>query len=205
MSFSRLAYDAQAYRTNLKQSSGPSSYVLGTPWHMCSPCLPEGGNASGDSRGAATCTTPSPIDVDSELLGITRRASRDPECMYKPGQSMNMCTNSTTVSDCPRTALSEDTRLSNPPCTLRSTGWNRWEWMCKNPQARALVPFDSMINSQLLAKDSHRPLIPSPIDPTNALPQDNDTMVAYEPCKGSELTNNLPIVSWRSCNELAAM
>ena len=24
---------------------------------------------------------------------------------------------------------SEDTRLSNPPCNLRGTGWNRWEWL----------------------------------------------------------------------------
>ena len=36
----------------------------------------------------------------------------------------------------------EDTRLSNPSCNLRGTGWNRWEWLCLNPQDRVEIPFD---------------------------------------------------------------
>ena len=35
---------------------------------------------------------------------------------------------------------SEPTKLSNPPCNLRGTGWNRWEWLCQNPQDKVEIP-----------------------------------------------------------------
>jgi hypothetical protein len=38
--------------------------------------------------------------------------------------------------------MTDDSRLSNPPCNLRGTGWNRWEWLCLNPQERVEIPFD---------------------------------------------------------------
>ena len=47
---------------------------------------------------------------------------------------------------------SEDTRLSNPPSTLRGTGINRWEWLCKNPQTDIEEPFDYQISSRILSK-----------------------------------------------------
>ena len=60
----------------------------------------------------------------------------------------------------------EDTRLSNPPCTLRGTGWNRWEWLCQDPQEE-LRPFDFNISNRIAAKDAHRPCIPIPISFNN--------------------------------------
>jgi hypothetical protein len=68
----------------------------------------------------------------------------------------------------------EQTRLSNPPCNLRSTGWNRWEWLCKDPQQLPLgllLPFDWHIDSKNLAKDNHRPCLPTPIDISPSLPR----------------------------------
>ena len=59
----------------------------------------------------------------------------------------------------------EDTRLSNPINNLRGTGWNRWEWLCLNPQERVLMPFDHAIN-RIVVKDNHRPCVPTPIDET---------------------------------------
>ena len=53
------------------------------------------------------------------------------------------------------------THYYNPPCTLRGTGWNRWEWLCQNPQNRAIVPFNRGlfigVNTNLMARDNHRP------------------------------------------------
>ena len=57
----------------------------------------------------------------------------------------------------------EDTRLSNPACNLRGTGWNRWEWLCRNPQERVEIPFDFQIDSVIVAKDNHRPCVPNPL------------------------------------------
>ena len=45
----------------------------------------------------------------------------------------------------------EETRQSNPPCNLRGTGWNRWEWLCKNPQKHI---FWNQFSSSLKSKES---------------------------------------------------
>jgi hypothetical protein len=47
----------------------------------------------------------------------------------------------------------EHTRLSNPSFNLRGTGWNRWEWLCLNPQDRVEIPFDFNISNPLLLND----------------------------------------------------
>jgi hypothetical protein len=36
-------------------------------------------------------------------------------------------------------------RLTNPPCTLRATGWNRWEPLPHQPQLTFEQPFDFYI------------------------------------------------------------
>ena len=64
----------------------------------------------------------------------------------------------------------ENTRISNPSCNLRGTGWNRWEWLCENPQERVLMPFDTNISNRLVVKDNHRPVIPKLIDQNPILP-----------------------------------
>jgi hypothetical protein len=38
--------------------------------------------------------------------------------------------------------------LTNPPCTLRATGWNRWEYPLHNPQETFETPFDFFIPSR---------------------------------------------------------
>ena len=201
MSFNRLNYDENTYRTELKQSVGPSSYILSTPWRQCQPCL------STDVRqptgqAVSTPVTKSMVDVNSDLIGITRKASRDPCSFYKP--STNIEYSATPVTLCTAGSRSEDTRLSNPPCTLRSTGFNRWEWLCKDPQERVEIPFDTFVNSQLLLKDNYRPVIPSPIDPRTSLPPDHDVEMPFGSQECPQVVKtNLPIVSWRDCNEIA--
>jgi hypothetical protein len=44
-------------------------------------------------------------------------------------------------------------RLSNPPCTLRATGWNRFDPLFHNPQETFETPFDHYIPSRLLDKE----------------------------------------------------
>ena len=72
---------------------------------------------------------------------------------------------------------SEDCRMSNPACTLRGTGWNRWEWHCEDPQTRATEPFERVVNYRTIVKDNHRPLIETPLvdrvapDPNMQMPR----------------------------------
>lgn len=203
MSFNRLNYDTGTYTQELNQSVGPGAYQLGQPPISCNPCYQPnptvGLGSQGDSvgsRGDNQRSNKYRIDIDSELLGITRKSTRDPEKKYLASCPDNVCTSGEicgqgVVGKCDKKGLKkgqrytddsnhhlpdcffpkEYTRISNPPCNLRSTGWNRFEWLCRNPQERVEIPFDYNISNRIIVKDNHRPCIPSPIDPTLALPK----------------------------------
>jgi hypothetical protein len=139
------------------------------------------------------------VDVDSELKLINRRASSCPTQKYlpsgKPYCSMKH------FEACDRMVPREDTRISNPPCTMRSTGWNRWEWLCKNPQEKALVPFDYNINNRLVVKDNHRPCVPAPINQAPCLPSHNnsDQVIQYNLESCMKPSTEFPSTTWRKC------
>ena len=56
--------------------------------------------------------------------------------------------------------------VSNPPCTLRGTGVNRFDPLCWNPQDRAVEPWRYRDGTayRLVVKDNHRPCLPSQAD-----------------------------------------
>jgi hypothetical protein len=133
------------------------------------------------------------IDVDSELMGLKRTASKCPKSDFPECKMSQLKTTERSQFMSP-----EDTKISNPPCTLRGTGWNRWEWLCEDPQKYALVPFLTMISDKTLAKDNHRPMIPDVYDKTNVISEDMSCMINSKELSGEET----PFVHWRSCAEI---
>jgi hypothetical protein len=202
MSFNRLNYDQGTYTFNLKQSIGEGDYMINTPRIECNGCFPADPSVTLGKYGASLCDKPL-VDVDSELKIINRKASNCPIEKYLP--QGDYCNNKVHLQDC-RALPKEDTRLSNPACTLRSTGWNRWEWLCRNPQDKALMAFDYNIANRLVVKDNHRPCIQRPIDQSHALPPLNasDDTVSYDTssCEKQPL-NDIPSVHWRKCSAYA--
>jgi len=231
MSYNRLAYDNCSYEKTLMESEGPGAYKLMTPGNVEQMCLADDPHIRAQYMGANHVPGTSLIDVDSELMNITRPASQCPTQKYIPHQSgTGMCsaprthtmgpstdtvpqqqlnhegfkngmttTNHMNFSNC--FTPTESTRLSNPPCTLRGTGWNRWEWLCKNPQDRVEVPFDHMIDSVLMAKDNHRPLLPKPMDQTLALPVSNNQQVCETLSAVPEVPTGPPSINWRRASD----
>jgi len=199
MSFTKLSYDKGAYTSNLNQSVGPGVYRLGEPSISCDKqCYPYPPTVRLQRQGVSISNKDLLIDVDSELMGITRKLSQDPSTRYQPEGKGLLCSsgqpggqgvsgnckrdnNLTHWRDCFLPA--EDTRLSNPSCNLRGTGWNRWEWLCINPQERVEIPFDWNIQNRIIVKDNHRPCIPTPIDSIPALPKGGEL-----PCEPTSLT-----------------
>lgn len=203
MSFTHLAYDPCTYRTDLLQSVGPGDYLMATPALQCSTCV------SGDpwlqGGGAASICKDRPlIDVDSELHNLSRPATNCPAGHYHPSATP-FCAR-TNFPDCHATSIScEDTRLTNPPCTLRATGWNRWEWLCQDPQDKVQMPFDWNIDTKLVAKDNFRPCIPTPIDQARSLPLDDGTESRWTtdcPLQRDQAQMQMPRVDWRSCSTM---
>lgn len=205
MNFNRLNYDTCTYQHDLKQSVGVGEYVLGMPRVNCEACFPSDPNMGTVGYSAAVKPFMSVVDTDSELMGITRKASNCPTSAYIPDFSkIDKVSSGTPVADC-RAIPNEGTRLSNPPCTLREQGWNRWEVLRENPQQHAEVPFRFNVNNRILFKDNHKPCLPEPINQSAALPQNNQTddMVQYNPNLLGGVVDTISTVQfWDKCSEL---
>ena len=203
MSFSRLNYDDTTYKHLLRESVGPGDYVISMPRVDCKKCYFPSPDVRINHTGAGSCRDL--IDVDSELMGITRKATNCPSSKYLP-QGKDFC-EQYLGEDC-MGLTTEETRMSNPPCTLRGTGWNRWEWLCRNPQERVLIPFDYMVNNRLLAKDNHRPCVQDPVDQSFALPPKEHNRfnpVFNMPPKEGPAFDDIAGPTWPSCGKLPFM
>ena len=217
-SMSGLRYDAGTYHTHMRQSVGPGQYVLAPLGPNCTNCLAGDTRIAQGTSGVATCGTASFIDVESDLHNLSRRATLDPGGMYRGnGGPPQVCGAGAGSSGAQLVGAAAcdgiptvDTRLANPPCTLRGTGWNRWEWLCTDPQARALMPFDFNVDTSIIVKDNHRPHVARLVDPTLALPPgkaDRNASIGApqwmpQLCNGVGAVDESPNLLWRSCAEV---
>jgi len=177
MSFQGLSYDPCSYEQKLKTSVAPGMYMLGTPANDCTDCgrdIPADPSMRWQHWGPGMCAPGSAVGVESDLFGIPRKNTKCPSKQYLPGnnpEAPSVCaapSKSVPVRSC--MAPREDTRLSNPPCTLRGTGWNRWEWLCYNPQDKAIIPFEWNVSYRNVVKDNHKPCLPSPLNQDAFMP-----------------------------------
>jgi hypothetical protein len=207
MSFTRLNWDNCTYKQDLKQSIGPADYILATPQIDCQACFPPDpavrlASRERVSKGGGVCADVPQVDVESELWLLNRKASNCPTDKYMP-RDTPFCTGRK-VPDC-QAIPREDTRLSNPTCTMRCTGINRWQWLCKNPQDKSLVPFDFNISNRIVVKDNHRPCIQEPINQAAALPplNQNDDVYSYDATECMGPNRDVPSTHWRNCKTYA--
>lgn len=195
MSKTTLKSDKCSYKHDLRQSIACGDYYLGTPQVDSSACFFANDSVQTKRHPQSACKDQLAIDIDSELIGITRKNSRCPDLHYIPGQNTCQTVNLMDCAFIPQ----EHTRISNPPSTLKSSGWNRWEWLCKDPQEKALVPFDFNISNRLIVKDNHRPCIQQPLDQTSCLPVDNGEIVEYKPQMSCNTSDHIPATTWKPC------
>lgn len=215
MSFNRLNYDNCTYEQDLRASVDMGSYFLRQPKMNCKSCIPldPALNPSQSHIGpiqdgidGSTCEYIPNIDVSSKLLNLNAPSSRCPS----KNRSVDSICKLNKKNICNKNPVrTEDTRISNPPCTLRGTGWNRWEWLCNDPQKKALTPFEHDVSYRIVVKDNHRPRIPKPINQAASLPPLNSSCEVYQspwmnymPCneKTKGTPPALPSVQWRKCS-----
>jgi len=173
------------------------------------------------------------IDIDSEMMNITRKASKCssrkwlpkcPQChtndgipcgqgvvaackecdqKIKRGERCNDSFQKSGMKHMKDCFIPEEyTRDSNPPCNLRGTGWNRFEWLCLNPQDRIHEPYDFNIDTRIVIKDNHRPLVPKPIDDQPARPTGGEITCERTVSTCGAPTQE-PSVQWRKCDQIA--
>lgn len=189
-SFERQIYDTEAYKKSLEQSTNPLRYLL-NPMSVirCDPTRPTQPGFIART-GVSVSSRRSLVDIESELLRLNYRNTKDPSQKYQPtcgecgecmsgypcgGGVVGVCQNcQDTVNHLPVSGLFTDaTRISNPICTARGVGINRFQPLCLNPQDenRWLQPSEIGINYRMVVKDNHVPIIPKMVDPTPLMPK----------------------------------
>ena len=205
MSFNRLNYDTCSYKHVLRESTAPGQYRLLTPSVGCDPCYPKEPKFRVQSQGVVLTGPMAATDTESELFNIVREESKCPSKRHLPNmrQDGTMCDTERNpfYKEC-EPPHSEDTRLTNPACNLRGTGWNRWEWLCLDPQERVLIPFDYNIDNRLLSKDNHRPCLPKPLDVTPSLPNPTEEPMYPKVVKSCGVPTDPPSVHWANSNDV---
>lgn len=179
MSFNRLNYDPEAYKQSMLQSKGPGKYRLTDNIYASKQCYTNNPNIRLQKQGNSIDKTKLVIDIDSELHGLFKRNSKDYNKNYISCCPNNVCNgninsqypNNLNQSENCNMIVNEYTRLSNPSCNLRCKGWNRWEWLCLNPQNNIEIPFNYNISNRIIVKDNHRACIPKPISVELSLPK----------------------------------
>jgi hypothetical protein len=179
MSFTRSRYQVNEYQRTLSQTTKPGNYSLNLPRNSCTAdCFSPNPNVQGVTNSAyKTQDSKRLIDVDSELMGLNYKQTKCPDRKFLPSNEEFVTVSDS--KDC-QNFVGEATRLSNPPCSLRGTGWSRFEWLCQNPQDnRALEKFTRVIDTRLISKDSHRPCLPLPQVQDQSRPQSQDLIEGY--------------------------
>lgn len=160
-SMTRLRHDPFHQVDDMRISSYAARYYLSPPAANCPVSFPVEPTIRLQKSGASWVDGEWKTDVESDLKGIPRLSSkiRCDSMHYHPDTN---ATNQTRLAHAPDeiTAPMTFARLVDPPCTLRATGWNRWQPLFHNPQETFETPFDFFIPSRQLDKErynTHRP------------------------------------------------
>ena len=192
--FERQIYDTKAYDMALRQSTAPLMYQM-NPVRNDVPHPTRISDPGFSSKVGVSITHKRPlVDVESDLLGLDIKLSKDPNQMYQPRcPQCGECTDGYpcgggVTSGCakcreklynlPKGDFGRDyTRLSNPVCTAREVGINRFQPLNIQPQEekRWLQQAEVGINYRMVVKDNHVPLIPKFYDASPLLPKGGNT------------------------------
>jgi len=150
-------------------TTGPGRYTLEAPNGYCNSTFAPEPTTRLQKWGNAQVASYGKTDVESDLFNLNRGTSKEVCGLYDPNDNRMNTASKRNIKEAsfPQTHA----RLNDPPCTLRGSGWNRWEWLCQNPQENVMMPFDWYIPGRILHKDAHRPCIPTPLSPNPALPK----------------------------------
>jgi len=151
-SMTRLRHDPFHQVDDMRITSYSARYYLNPPAMNCPTTFPVNATTRLQKSGASWVEGQWKTDVESDLKGISRLGSKI-RCnseLYHPDNGT------------PSLAHAEDenvpqtfARLANPPCTLRATGWNRWDTLFHNPQETFETPFDFFIPSRHVDKEKY--------------------------------------------------
>jgi hypothetical protein len=130
-------------------------YYLNPPAANCPTTFPVNATTRIQKSGDSWVNSQWRTDVESDLKSINRVGTRIRcnDIQYSPENNKfnNIPLRDAPDQDIPMTFA----RLVDPPCTLRATGWNRWQPLFHNPQETFETPFDFFIPSKDIDKEKY--------------------------------------------------
>jgi hypothetical protein len=152
----RPKFDDFHQADDMRITSYAGRYYLNPPDANCPATFPVEATTRIQMSGASWPAGQWKTDVETDLKGINRFGSRImcDSALYNPETNK--------MNQVPLQAADDENfpllfqRLVNPPCTLRATGWNRWEALPHQPQLTFETPFDHFIPSRTIDKEKCR-------------------------------------------------
>ncbi len=164
MSFTRFNYDPCRTKKLLEESTGPGRYMLNKPGWGDKPCFFSDPQIRMQEWGTNLRRVPggAPIDINSDLLGITRPLSKD--CSKKEfpfaGVVFSMKKDYPTCGQ----EITSQSRATHPTFLYRDLEQSNRYPLFLNPQENVCMPFQNNLNTQLLERDNFTPKIPCPMN-----------------------------------------
>lgn len=139
----------QADDMRITSYAGQYAFV---PFRNCPSSFPVNPTLRIQESGDSWVTGKWRTEVESDLKGIGRPPTkwREDKLLYNP--ATNEINNAGISHASDENFPTEFNRLTNPPCTLRTTGWNRWQPLFHDPQANFETPFDYFIPARDIDK-----------------------------------------------------
>jgi len=133
---------------DMRISGYSMQYYVNAPGINCPASFPVDATTRIQFSGASWKEGQWKTDVESDLKNINRLSSRvrGNSQSYQPSTN---AMNKVPLRPAPDESFPQTfNRLTNPPCTLRDSGWNRFEILPHNPQLTFETPFDFFIPSR---------------------------------------------------------
>lgn len=154
MTSTRSKYDNFHQQDDMRITSYSIRYQLDKPEHNCPSSFPAEPTIRLQHSGASWLQGQWRTDIESDLKNINRLGNRVKNNAIQYNPETNKMNQNKMVNAPDLTLGVTYQRLYNPPCTLRATGWNRWETLPHNPQDNFETPFDFFIPSRTQSKDN---------------------------------------------------
>ena len=149
----RPKFDDFHQEDDMRITSYALRYYVNPPDANCPTSFPVDATVRIQKSGNSWPTGKWKTDVESDLKGINRVGNRE-WCETKQYNPDKNGMNNTPYESAPDESFpTVFNRLNNPPCTLRGTGWNRWEALPHQPQLTFETPFDFFISARSQDKE----------------------------------------------------
>ena len=163
MAFTRFNYDPCRTKKQQQQATDPGRWILNVPGNGANPCFIEDPHIR-VQKWAGNLRTNS-INLESDLLGVNRKASRD--CLGKDNyEKFNVKNNKIDYPSC-NNLFTEESRTIAPAWMVRDYEQVDWYYPPLDPQENTCFPFQNNLSTRILEKDYFTPKRDCIINETN--------------------------------------